>query len=190
MDGAPPGCRPAAIADLSESVGIHRLQRRPASKQNAEQRQTAASRSQPVDIGLFREDFRYAAVPRQSHNPVCLNGQALRGIGNDSRSPVRKRVALIAGLWNSINLAEFRPVIAASDPYLNRSGLRPTAPPNDGGADRGLGFLIVSATTNFDLAQAIASVVVLALMSVVLYQIVQQVQKIWLPWSIKAEAMT
>ena len=57
-------------------------------------------------------------------------------------------------------------------------------------SQRGLGFLIVSATTNFDLAQAIASVVALALMSVVLYQIVQQVQKIWLPWSIKAESMT
>ena len=57
-------------------------------------------------------------------------------------------------------------------------------------SQKGLGFLIVSATTNFDLAQAIASVVALALMSVVLYQIVQQVQKIWLPWSIKAESMT
>ena len=57
-------------------------------------------------------------------------------------------------------------------------------------SQRGLGFLIVSATTNFDLAQAIAAVVVLALMSVVLYQIVQQTQKIWLPWSIKAESMT
>lgn len=57
-------------------------------------------------------------------------------------------------------------------------------------SQKGLGFLIVSATTNFDLAQAIASVVALALMSVVLYQIVQQVQKFWLPWSIKAESMT
>lgn len=57
-------------------------------------------------------------------------------------------------------------------------------------SQKGLGFLIVSATTNFDLAQAIAAVVVLALMSVVLYQVVQQVQRIWLPWSIKAESMT
>lgn len=53
----------------------------------------------------------------------------------------------------------------------------------------GLGYLIVSATTNFDLAQAMAAVVVLALMSVVLFQAVQVIQRVWLPWSIKANAI-
>lgn len=56
-------------------------------------------------------------------------------------------------------------------------------------SQRGLGYLIISATTNFDLPQAMAAVVVLAFMSVVLYQCVQYIQRIWLPWSIKANAM-
>ena len=56
-------------------------------------------------------------------------------------------------------------------------------------SQRGLGYLIVSATTNFDLPQAMASVIVLALMSVILYLTVQYIQRIWLPWSIKANAM-
>tara|TARA_R110000751_G_scaffold95381_7_gene186512 strand:+ start:25858 stop:26619 length:762 start_codon:yes stop_codon:yes gene_type:complete len=57
-------------------------------------------------------------------------------------------------------------------------------------SQKGLGYLIISATTNFDLPQAMASVIVLAFMSVILYQSVQYVQRIWLPWSIKANAMT
>lgn len=57
-------------------------------------------------------------------------------------------------------------------------------------SQKGLGYLIISATTNFDLPQAMASVIVLAFMSVILYQSVQYVQRIWLPWSIKANAMS
>ncbi len=56
-------------------------------------------------------------------------------------------------------------------------------------SNRGLGYLIVSSTTNFDLAQAMFSVVVLAFMSVILFQIVQFAQKLWFPWSIKANGM-
>jgi NitT/TauT family transport system permease protein len=56
-------------------------------------------------------------------------------------------------------------------------------------SQEGLGYLIVSATTNFDLPQAIAAVVVLAMMSVILYQIILMVQRSWLPWSIKASSI-
>lgn len=56
-------------------------------------------------------------------------------------------------------------------------------------SQQGLGYLIVSATTNFDLAQAMASVIVLALMSVILFQAVQYTQRIWLPWSIKSNSI-
>lgn len=49
----------------------------------------------------------------------------------------------------------------------------------------GLGYLIVAATTNFDLALAMAAVVVLALMSVVLFQMITFSQRLWFPWSIK-----
>jgi NitT/TauT family transport system permease protein len=56
-------------------------------------------------------------------------------------------------------------------------------------SQQGLGYLIVSATTNFDLPQAMASVIVLAFISVILYQSVQYIQRVWLPWSIKANAM-
>ncbi|MDE0111905.1 MAG: ABC transporter permease [Albidovulum sp.] len=56
-------------------------------------------------------------------------------------------------------------------------------------SNRGLGYLIVSSTTNFDLARAMFAVVVLAIMSVVLFQGVQIIQKFWFPWSIKAQDM-
>lgn len=56
-------------------------------------------------------------------------------------------------------------------------------------SQRGLGYLIIDSTTNFDLPRAMAAVVVLALMSVVLYLAVQGIQRLWLPWSIKATSM-
>lgn len=56
-------------------------------------------------------------------------------------------------------------------------------------SQRGLGYLIIDSTTNFDLPRAMAAVVVLALMSVVLYLSVQWVQQLWLPWSIKATSI-
>lgn len=56
-------------------------------------------------------------------------------------------------------------------------------------SSQGLGYLIISATTNFNISQAMAAVVVLALVSVTLYQVIQQGQRIWLPWSIKANSM-
>jgi NitT/TauT family transport system permease protein len=56
-------------------------------------------------------------------------------------------------------------------------------------SSQGLGYIIISATTNFNVPQAMASVVVLALVSVSLYQVIQQSQRIWLPWSIKANSM-
>ena len=56
-------------------------------------------------------------------------------------------------------------------------------------SNRGLGYLIVSSTTNFDLAQAMFAVVVLAFMSVILFQAVQFGQKYWFPWSIKTNSM-
>jgi NitT/TauT family transport system permease protein len=56
-------------------------------------------------------------------------------------------------------------------------------------SQRGLGYLIIDSTTNFDLPRAMAAVVVLALMSVVLYLGVQWIQRLWLPWSIKATSI-
>lgn len=56
-------------------------------------------------------------------------------------------------------------------------------------SNRGLGYLIVSSTTNFDLAQAMFAVAVLAIMNVVLFQGVQVMQRFWFPWSIKAQEM-
>ncbi|MEP2530768.1 ABC transporter permease [Shimia sp.] len=56
-------------------------------------------------------------------------------------------------------------------------------------SNRGLGYLIVSATTNFDLAQAMFAVIVLAIMSVILFQGVQYMQKYFFPWSIKAQTL-
>ena len=52
-------------------------------------------------------------------------------------------------------------------------------------ADQGLGYLVVHSTTNFDVPRAMASVVILAAMSVVLYQSVEWIQKAFLPWSMK-----
>ena len=40
-------------------------------------------------------------------------------------------------------------------------------------ADKGLGYLVVHSTTNFDVPRAMASVVILAAMSVILYQSVE-----------------
>ncbi len=56
-------------------------------------------------------------------------------------------------------------------------------------SNRGLGYLIVSSTTNFDLAQAMFAVVVLAIMSVILFQGVQYMQKYPFLWSIKAQTL-
>lgn len=50
-------------------------------------------------------------------------------------------------------------------------------------AQRGLGYLIISSTTNFDLARAMAAVVILALLSVALLQAIQLLQRLVTPWS-------
>lgn len=53
-------------------------------------------------------------------------------------------------------------------------------------SDSGLGYLVVHSTTNFDIPRAMASVVILALASVILYQSVEWLQKGLFPWSIGA----
>jgi len=53
-------------------------------------------------------------------------------------------------------------------------------------SEEGLGYLVVSATTRFDVPMAMASVVVLALTSVVLYQLVGAAQHAFFPWSIRS----
>jgi NitT/TauT family transport system permease protein len=52
-------------------------------------------------------------------------------------------------------------------------------------SQRGLGYLIITNTTNFDLPRAIAAVTILATVSVILYQIVQYAQRRLCPWSEK-----
>lgn len=56
-------------------------------------------------------------------------------------------------------------------------------------SNRGLGYMIVSSTTNFDLARAMFSVIILAIMSVILFQSVQLLQKYLFPWSIKSQTL-
>jgi len=55
-------------------------------------------------------------------------------------------------------------------------------------ADRGLGYLVVHSTTNFDVPRAMAAVVCLALISVLLYQSIEWLQKAFFPWSLRAAA--
>jgi len=50
-------------------------------------------------------------------------------------------------------------------------------------ADAGLGYLVVRATTDFNIPLALASVTVLATMSVTLYQLVSTAQRIVFPWN-------
>ncbi|MDF2114441.1 ABC transporter permease [Roseiarcaceae bacterium H3SJ34-1] len=54
-------------------------------------------------------------------------------------------------------------------------------------SDRGLGYLVVHSTTNFDIRRAMSAVVLLALISVMLYQSMEWLQKALFPWSLKAE---
>jgi NitT/TauT family transport system permease protein len=50
-------------------------------------------------------------------------------------------------------------------------------------SDNGLGYLVVHSTTNFDVPRAMASVAILALMSVILYQSIEWLQRLLFPWS-------
>lgn len=52
-------------------------------------------------------------------------------------------------------------------------------------SDRGLGYLVVHSTTNFDVPRAMASIAILAVMSLVLYQSVEWLQRLLFPWSLK-----
>ncbi|WP_346910921.1 ABC transporter permease [uncultured Roseibium sp.] len=54
-------------------------------------------------------------------------------------------------------------------------------------ADKGLGYFIQFSTSMFKVQQAWAGLVILVLMSLVLFQIVVAVQKIWFPWSLPKE---
>jgi len=51
-------------------------------------------------------------------------------------------------------------------------------------SDRGLGYLVTAATTQFNVPMAMASVIVLASISVVLYQLVGVAQRLLFPWSV------
>jgi NitT/TauT family transport system permease protein len=55
-------------------------------------------------------------------------------------------------------------------------------------ADKGLGYLVVHNTSNFNLPRAMAAVTILAIMSVVLYQLVALCQRTLFPWSTGARA--
>ena len=55
-------------------------------------------------------------------------------------------------------------------------------------ADRGLGYLVIHNTTNFNVPRAMAAVVILATISVVLYQLVAHTQRLLFSWSISAKA--
>lgn len=51
-------------------------------------------------------------------------------------------------------------------------------------ADKGLGYFIQFSTSMFKVQQAWAGLVILVLMSLVLFQVVVAVQRIWFPWSL------
>ncbi len=52
-------------------------------------------------------------------------------------------------------------------------------------SDLGLGYLVVSSTTHFDIPMAMASVILLAVMSLLLYQMVGVAQRSWFSHSIR-----
>jgi len=52
-------------------------------------------------------------------------------------------------------------------------------------SDQGLGYLVVHSTTNFDVPRALASIVILALISLTLFQSVEWLQRWLFPWSMK-----
>lgn len=54
-------------------------------------------------------------------------------------------------------------------------------------ADRGLGYLVFSATSNLDTVLVFAAVTLLAVMGIVLFRLVLLVQKLALPWAAKSE---
>jgi NitT/TauT family transport system permease protein len=51
-------------------------------------------------------------------------------------------------------------------------------------ANKGLGFLVVSSTSQFDIGMAMACVTLLAVISVLLYQAVGVVQRLFFPWTV------
>ncbi len=53
-------------------------------------------------------------------------------------------------------------------------------------AEKGIGYFIQFTTSMFQVQQAWAGLVVLVLMSLILFQIVAAVQRIWFPWSLRA----
>jgi NitT/TauT family transport system permease protein len=53
-------------------------------------------------------------------------------------------------------------------------------------SEKGLGYLVVSATTRFDVPMAMAAVVTLACVSVILYQLVDAAHWLFFPWSIRS----
>ena len=54
-------------------------------------------------------------------------------------------------------------------------------------AEKGIGYFIQFSTSMFKIQQAWAGLIVLVLMSLVLFQIVVAVQRIWFPWSLPKE---
>ncbi len=54
-------------------------------------------------------------------------------------------------------------------------------------ADKGLGYFIQFSTSMFQVQQAWAGLIVLVLLSLILFQIVAAVQRIWFPWSLPTE---
>jgi NitT/TauT family transport system permease protein len=52
-------------------------------------------------------------------------------------------------------------------------------------ANKGLGFLVTSSTAQFAIPSAMACVVVLALVSVLLYQSINVINKVFFPWSLR-----
>jgi NitT/TauT family transport system permease protein len=53
-------------------------------------------------------------------------------------------------------------------------------------ADRGLGYLVIHNTTNFNVPRAMAAVIILATISVILYQLVGYGQRLLFGWSVPA----
>ena len=53
-------------------------------------------------------------------------------------------------------------------------------------ADKGIGYFIQFSTSMFQVQQAWAGLVVLVLISLILFQVVTAVQRIWFPWSLPA----
>ena len=56
------------------------------------------------------------------------------------------------------------------------------------GADSGLGYIIVVAGANFDIARQFAAVILISLIGIVFFAVLEQLERIMIPWRVRSKA--